>query len=235
MLNKYKLSSNCFQKALSLNFKKLFSSFNNSNIALKKKSIFDQAGCNPYHIYPWRYSKNKTQEALIHPNYEVKAPKSTAITETGKNLMKILEAEELRKIKERNTNIIRDEISVGDTIEVDYLMSITSQKINKYKGVVLEIKRPNSLSYSFKFLTIVGGTNILIEYPFYSPLLKNVKVLSKGSFLHKRKIFNIRNITTMSYRLQDMLKGGKSIRSNKKERKRIIKLEEQKGPIILDD
>lgn len=201
--------------------------------AFKKRSIFEQTNSNPYHIYPWRYEQHKPQEIMNDANYTGVPEIASPTKYNGKRLIFDIEQEELKNIKNQR-DLKRDEIFVGDTIEVEYYHSITSKKIYKYKGVVLEIKRPKSLTYSFKFLSLVAGTNVVLEYPFYSPMLASVKVINKGRFGYKRKMYHIRNVNHMGSRLQDIMKGGKNVNLNKRAKQRIKKIESQKEAIIME-
>lgn len=188
----------------------------------KKKSVFDQAHLNPYHIYSTKQLKRSCVDKFNDPNYEWKelAP---AVKEDSKELIKILEKEELNKIKSLRV-LKRDPISLGDKVEVEYYHSISSQKLYKYRGVVLFLSKQGSLVSSFKFLSLIGGSWVILHYPFYSPVLASVKVLNKGNQGKRRKVYHIRKVNELGHRLINFVKG-KNMNMNKKSKQR-VKMEE---------
>ena len=203
-----------------------------SELLKHKKQVFEQIGFNPYHIYPWRYERKKNQENLhLYDINKYYIPPATNLK--GKGLIQLLESEELNKIKTNRMNN-RETVSLGDTIEIDYFHSITSQKIYKYRGVVLGVSKVNSHTNSFKFLTSVGGEYAILTYPFYSPMINKIKILNKSNRGYKRKIFHYHKVNQMGIKLNEMLKGGRNVIVNKKKRLALKKEERTKESIIIE-
>jgi ribosomal protein L19 len=201
-----------------------------TNIFKNKKSVFEQVGFNPYHIYPWRYNKNKTQEELN--NYDLKANYiPTACKENSKCLISIIETEELKNIKSLAKR--KEPVALGDTIEVEYFHSITSQKLYKYRGVVLGVTKRNCFTHTFKFLTVVAGEYVILNYPYFSPMLNSIKVLHKAN-RRRTKIFHYHKVNQMGMKLSEMLKGGKHLNVNKKRRLQLRKEERMKESIVTE-
>ena len=200
----------------------------------KKKSVFDQVDFNPYHLYKKNQKEKKTQEKFEDETYNWEVLPSPA-KEKGKTLMHVINMEELAKMK--RGGLKKELIRLGDKIEVEYYHSMTSKKLHKYRGVVVSLKRPNSLTYSFKFLTMVAGSYVMLEYPFHSPMLHSVKVLTPSTLKkdnRRKHIYSIRKIKDFGNRLNEIMKGGKKMNVNKTAKKEIRKIENQKESIILE-
>ena len=116
---------------------------------------------------------------------------------------------------------------------MEYYHSITSNKLYKYRGVVLGTKSVNTLYYSFKFLTLVSGSYVLLDYPFHSPMLNSVKVVSRGN-LKKSKMHNIKKLDKFGLRLDEVMKGGKKIHVTKKATRALNKIESQRESIVIE-
>jgi ribosomal protein L19 len=206
---------------------KLFS----ENIFKTKKSVFEQVGFNPYHIYPWRYNKRKTQEELV--NYDHKANYiPTACKQNSKSLITTIENEQLKDLKSLAKR--KEQIALGDTIEVEYYKSITSQKLYKYRGVVLGVMRRGSFTYTFKFLSMIAGEYVVLIYPYYSPMLHSIKVLHKADRGRRTKIYHYHKVNQMGMKLGEMLKGGKHIVVNKKRKLQLRKEERMKESVVTE-
>jgi ribosomal protein L19 len=198
----------------------------------KKLSVFDQSNFNPYHVYPLYKMKRKAQAKFEDPEYKItKIP--SPVKENGKQLIKILEQEELAKIKSQN-GLKKDSVKLGQNVQAEYYRSITGKKIKKIKGVVIGYKKQKSLQYSFKILTMIGGMYVAITYPMYSPMLASLKVVGGGGFSLKRKIYNYRKLPKFGNRLDEIMKGGKNVNVTKARTRKLRKLESQKESIVIE-
>jgi hypothetical protein len=155
-----------------------------------------------------------------------------ALKENGKELICKIEKEEMKKIKDQKLR--RDPIGLGDKIEIEYYESITTKNLLKYKGVVLETKRPNSLTASFKILINLKSTNLILEYPFNSPLLHSIKLLGKSGNTKKTKIFNARDLLKYGNKIDTLLKGEKNLSLNKKDLKQIKMMDKKNESIVIE-
>lgn len=201
----------------------------------KKKSVFDQMDFNPYHLYKKNQRKRNTQEKFEDENYKWEIIPSP-VKEKGKTLMHILNQEERSKMIKIDGGR-KEAIRLGDKIEVEYYHSMTSKKLHTYRGVVVSSKRPYSLTYSFKFLTMVAGSHVMLEYPYHSPMLHSVKVVTPSTLKkdnRRRHIYSIRKIKDFGNKLNEVMKGGKKMNLNKSAKKELKKIESQKESIILE-
>jgi ribosomal protein L19 len=204
-----------------------------SRLSQQKESIFDNNFFNPFHITPWRYKKRKGVAALqeLEPKVSYIPP---AMKEGGKDLIQKLEMEEMAKMRSV-VNFRKDPVRLGDTIEVEYYKSITSQKLNKYRGVVLGAFKERSMNYTFKFLTIINGQYVILLYPFYSPMINSIKVINKGNRNPSmKKIYHYKKINSMGVRLQEMMKGGKSVNVNKAKKMKLERDDRAKDTITYE-
>ena len=196
----------------------------------KRTSVFQQKDFNPYHIYPFYNKKKQTQEKFHDDNYIIPVLPQP-VKEEGKNLISILQKEEMNKMISKGLK--KEKVFTGDRIEVEYYHSITSNKLYKYRGVVLGTKSVNSLYYSFTFLTLVSGSYVHLDYPFHSPMLHSVKVVSRGN-LKKSKMHNIKKLDKFGLRLDEVMKGGKKIHVTKKATRALNKIESQRESIVIE-
>ncbi len=203
----------------------------------KKQSIFTQIDLNPYHLPPIKRRKHNDQVRKIMQDQSVQwehDPKNypAAVKESGSRLIKKLENEEIEKIK--SNKLRKDSVQLGDKVEVEYYESITSKKLFKYKGVVLEVKRKNSLTHCFKVLLSLKAENLIVEYMFNSPMLYSVKVLGRNGEARKNKIFNARDLAKYGNKIERLLEGGKKVSMNKRDLKQLKMMESTAEQIVVE-
>jgi len=223
---------NCFSN----NFYKIKSQ-NIVDDKFKKQSVFEQIQLNPYHLPPIK--RHKPNE-LVHKIMNDESiqwehdPKfyPEAVKENGKELIKLLEREEIQKIKANKLK--KDDVKLGDKVEIEYYESITSNKLLKYKGVVLEIKRKNSLTHAFKVLMNFKTENFIVEYMFNSPMLHSVKILARTHESNKSKIFNSRELVKYGNKVERLLEGGKRFTMNKRDLKKLNMIDNKAENIIIE-
>jgi hypothetical protein len=155
-----------------------------------------------------------------------------AVKESGQSLIRKIENEEIEKIKSHKLR--KDEVQLGDKVEVEYYESITSKKLFKYKGVVLEVKRKNSLTHCFKVLINLKAENLIVEYMFNSPMLHSVKVLGRNGEAKKNKIFNARDLVKYGNKIDRLLEGGKKVSMNKRDLKQLKMMESTAEQIVVE-
>ena len=204
----------------------------------RRESVFNQNKFNPYYIESKRNDKLKknpiTQAKFEDENYKWETIPSP-VKEEGKKLLALLNREELAKLKKSSPN--RDPIRLGDKIEVEYYHSISSKKLYKYKGVVVGSKRPNSHTYNFKYLTMVSGSYVLLTYPYYSPMIASIKVVTPSNIhpeIKRSKMFNLSQIKDFGQNLIEIMKGGKKTNLTKKSKQQLKKIESQKENIVIE-
>jgi ribosomal protein L19 len=204
-----------------------------TKLSQQKESIFDNTAFNPYHISPWRWKRRNNVPGLrdLEPKVNYIPP---AMKENRQELLTKLAKEEVQKIKSV-ANYKKEEVKLGDTVELEYFHSITSQKLYKYKGTVLGTFKEGTINYGFKFLTIVGGEYVVLIYRFYSPMINSIRVLNKGNRNPKlKKIYLYRKVTQMGIRLKEIMKGGKSVNVNKARRKKLQLEDRMKEDVVLE-
>lgn len=203
----------------------------------KKTSIFSQIDLNPYHLPPMKRNKHNEFVRKVMSDETVQwehDPKNypEAFKEKGNELIKKLEIEEMEKIK--LNKLRKDLVQLGDKVEIEYYESITSKKLFKYKGVVLEVKRKNSLTHCFKVLINLKAENLIVEYMYNSPMLHSVKVLGRIVESKKSKIFNARDLVKYGNKIDRLLEGGKKISMNKRDLKQLKTMENNAEQIVVE-
>lgn len=103
-------------------------------------------------------------------------------TKRAASLLQQLEAEAVVKASE-GKNI--ENFKPGDSVEVHYLLSRTSGRVQRVKGVVLA-RRNRGTGSSFVIRNHIGGYGYEQKIFLHSPLLQSVKILQEA-FIHKGK------------------------------------------------
>jgi ribosomal protein L19 len=212
---------------MNFSFPLLKNSFNNiirKNIVqrfYKKKSVFEQHHLNPYHLPPVTYKKRvpKFDTSSETINWPPEVTESTPLY--GRALILQLEKEEKEKKLKDPEIKNKDRVQMGDKIELEYYMSLTNKKTNKYTGMVIGTRRLNSLTYSFRMLFTLDGYGMAWDLLYHSPMIASIKVIEKSSIKTRRKkIYHYRNIVKMGTKVLELLKGGKSMNLSKRTRLR---------------
>ncbi|KAG7393148.1 mitochondrial 54S ribosomal protein YmL19 [Phytophthora pseudosyringae] len=124
-------------------------------------------------------------EAAAPATPAAEKPKRTKLkipTKRAASLLQQLEAEAVTKASEGKDI---DNFKPGDSVEVQYLLSRTSSRVQRVKGVVLA-RRNRGTGSSFVIRNHIGGYGYEQKIFLHSPLLKSVKVLQEA-FIHKGK------------------------------------------------
>ncbi|KAG7398185.1 mitochondrial 54S ribosomal protein YmL19 [Phytophthora boehmeriae] len=124
-----------------------------------------------------------TEAAAATP--EVQKPKHTKLkipTKRAASLLRQLEIEAVAKSAEGKDI---DAFKPGDSVEVQYLLSRSSGRVQRVKGVVLA-RRNRGTGSSFVIRNHIGGYGYEQKIFLHSPLLQSVKVLQEA-FIHKGK------------------------------------------------
>lgn len=78
-----------------------------------------------------------------------------------------------------------DDFKPGDSVEVQYLLNRTANKVQRVRGVVLA-RRNRGTGSSFSIRNHIGGYGYEQKIFLHSPLLQSVKLLDEA-FIHKGK------------------------------------------------
>ncbi|KAF1318205.1 Ribosomal protein l19, partial [Globisporangium splendens] len=120
--------------------------------------------------------------AVDAENVQKKRTKLKIPTKRAAALLQQLNAEVVEKsLTEKDI----DEFKPGDSVEVQYLLSRSSGKVQRVKGVVLA-RRNRGTGSSFIIRNHIGGYGYEQKIFLHSPLLQSVKVLQEA-FIHKGK------------------------------------------------
>ncbi|CAG9335841.1 unnamed protein product [Blepharisma stoltei] len=138
----------------------------------------------------------KRQEKWDDPNYNwpPKMPKYTKLE--GKGLVQALENEYLQEIKKTKKY---DEIRTGDLIEVQNYYSLSGKQHSSFVGVCTSRRRRNSLSNSLNVIGIASHTQLEQFIPLYSPLVKDVRMVERGSGNYRARLNYFRDFELTKY------------------------------------
>ena len=101
--------------------------------------------------------------------------------------------ETIRSIGMQNQNL--PEFGIGDTVVVSQsIKEAGKERLQDFEGDVIAIHK-NGISSTF-MVRKIGAHSVAVEriFPFYSPLIKAVKVLAKGD-VRRAKLYYVRHKT----------------------------------------
>jgi ribosomal protein L19 len=99
---------------------------------------------------------------------------------TGKTLISEVEREYRLEI-EKGRQFKLPNYRSGDVVDVTMFRSLSEGKFNKYKGIVIGSKNPNSLSKSFTVHFNAADMNLSMLIKAYSPMVAKVDIVKYGS------------------------------------------------------
>jgi len=101
---------------------------------------------------------------------------------------KILE----EKVTNEYTEIEHPDFRVGDIIEVHVrIVEEKKERIQIFKGIVISIKGSGT-SKMFKVRKISYGVGVERTFPFYSPMIKKIKIIKQGKKVKRSKLYYLR-------------------------------------------
>ena len=110
---------------------------------------------------------------------------------------------------------------VGDKIEVEYYLSLSSGKFNRFTGICSNIARENTSKFNFNFYTNVDGYYVDLKFSYYSKIIKSISLLQSSEMKKKQKVtnhlVNYKNLVHMGHKAGLILKGGKHVNIQKKD------------------
>lgn len=105
---------------------------------------------------------------------------------------------------------------MGDKIELEYYLSLSSGKINRFKGVVVAIHKKNSPEFAFTFYTKADGYFVTLRFNYFSDIIKSIVLVTKSSMSENDDyMIGYKNVGYAGQKGGMILKGGKYMRLNK--------------------
>ena len=98
----------------------------------------------------------------------------------GKTLLNHIDSEERMKIS-RGREFSIPNLRTGDVVELSMFQSISSAKINTFKGLVYGRSKPNNLRSTMWFTSVADQVNFAHKVKLYSPMVARLQILRHGS------------------------------------------------------
>ncbi|MBA5723943.1 50S ribosomal protein L19 [Candidatus Liberibacter sp.] len=124
------------------------------------------------------------------------------------NIIDQLNIEEIARIESKR---ILPEFSPGDTICVETLITEGNKsRVQSYEGICIA-RSGRGINKNFTVRKISSGEGIERLFPFYSPLIQDVKVIRKGK-VRRAKLYYLQNLRGKAARIvEDTGKRAKSL------------------------
>ena len=141
-------------------------------------------------------------------------------------LINKIENEYYQSLKENiNTNeqlSYQKEIpKMGDYIDLEYYISVSSGKINKLRGYVISTKNNDSYKFSFTIFFYEGGSYGELSLCLHSPIVKTVKIIKREAYDLPDTMINKKKLRYFGHMNKLFLKSGKLNKITKKERLKV--------------
>ena len=119
-------------------------------------------------------------------------------------------------LKENNQKKNKYIPRMGDKVELEYYLSLSSGKINRFKGVIVAIHKKNSPEFAFTFYTKADGYFVTLRFNYFTDIIKSIVLVTESS-MNENDDYMI-GYKKLGYAGQKggmILKGGKYMRLNK--------------------
>jgi len=107
----------------------------------------------------------------------------------------------LKVVEKKYTRIDIPQFKPGDTLKVNYKVVEGSRtRVQAYEGVVLKVKR-NGFNSAFTVRKISFNEGVERVFPFNSPLIESVQVVSRGK-VRRAKLYYLRELRGKAARIK---------------------------------
>lgn len=189
----------------------------------RKPSLFSgtQFDVNSSHLSP---SLNPNRQKLFDDLYtfEQSLPmiKTSSTNLKGKELQKNIQlnyySELIRKESEEKKNKIVP--SMGDKVEIEYYLSISSGKLNRFKGVIVAVHHKGTPEFAFTFYTYVEGHYVTLRFNYFSSIIKSIVLIAKSEFKpNENFLVGYKKLGFVGQKGGLIMKGGKHMKVNKRD------------------
>ncbi|CAG8437580.1 1717_t:CDS:2 [Acaulospora morrowiae] len=127
---------------------------------------------------------------------------------SGKNLMRLLTEEEIRRRPPEREILFRknkDGVRVGDVLLVESFTHQGSESTTSFAGICISIRR-QGVDTNFTLRNIISKVGVEIRYSLFSPMIKDIKILQKGEGFRRAKLFYLRNQPEKAFQSGGLLK-----------------------------
>ena len=179
------------------------------NMYHKKRDTFYKLGFNENHI-PGKHSRKRKQrlEAWDNPEFTWPPKLPRAHMHKGKTLLNHLDSIEKKKIQE-SRNFELPDYRTGDVVKISKVFSVSENKEDDVKGVVIHKSAVNSIRSTCKVNLAHDGVNIVYSAKLYSPHITNMTIEKYGSNYLRRRLTWMPKLDLSAGRLQEPITRGK--------------------------
>ena len=94
------------------------------------------------------------------------------------------------------TKEITSQIKPGASIRVwEKIKEGDKERISKFQGIILARKHGKEIGATFTVRSIVGGIGVEKIYPYQSPLISKIEILTPVKKIHKSKLYFVRKLS----------------------------------------
>jgi ribosomal protein L19 len=230
-LNKLKFQKNTIHKYFSYTAydikQKKSSLFKGSLFDLNNSDLTENKNPNRQKLWDDLYSFEKALPIIKTTNTDLK----------GKALQAKLKLDYYEELILKENNLKKNKYipRMGDKVELEYYLSLSSGKINRFTGVIVAIHNKNSPEFAFTFYTKADGYFVTIRFNYFSDIIKSIVLVTKSTMNENDDyMIGYKKLGYAGQRGGLILKGGKYMRLNKTDvlnLKESLKTEEDQNKI----
>lgn len=113
-------------------------------------------------------------------------------------LLQQLRGEEVKRLDALPREIVS--FKVGDKIAVTKLISLSDDKLEVVKGLVIEKRREGQLESSFTIRNTSVGVAYELSLPFFSPFIRKIAMIERGEPFKRAKMTFVRDLPSKDRR-----------------------------------
>lgn len=148
----------------------------------------------------------------------------------GKTLINHLEKEYMESIRTSRPFKVPNYRS-GDVVDVTMFRSLSEGKFNKFRGVIISLKNPNSLDKTFKLHFNAAEQNLSMQVKEFSPMVAKIDIYKYGSNQLRKKMNHIHDMDLSKTRVEEPIVKGRDYKAREKkvEQEKVENPEREKG------
>ena len=93
-------------------------------------------------------------------------------------------------------NKISEKIKPGASVRVwEKIKEGDKERIGKFQGVVIAAKHGKEIGATFTVRSIIGGVGVEKIYPYQSPMINKIEILSSPKKIRRAKLYFLRKLS----------------------------------------
>jgi len=189
----------------------------------RKPSLFSggQFDINSSHLTPkLNPNRQKLFDDLCTFEQQLPVIRTSSTNLKGKELQKYIQANYYSELMRKESEDKKNKIipKMGDKVEIEYYLSISSGKLNRFKGVIVAIHHKGTPEFAFTFYTNVEGHYVTLRFNYFSNIIKSIVLITESEMKpNENYLIGYKKLGYVGQKGGLILKGGKNMKVNKRD------------------